>query len=86
MKVYIRAIKDKTAKYSFYIYAGACILNRTECPLTYFYYSTISKQNVAGQTPDSTVLIIMPRPKIQVYFGPRTYSCPLSISKGYSSE
>ncbi len=88
LKLYVRVIRDKAARYCFYLYARACILNRSECQFSYFYYRTISRQRVAGQSADSNVLLITPRHKVQVGFGLRVYSRPLPIRNiaGYKRE
>lgn len=80
MKAYIRVIKNKTSRYSFYIYARACILNQTECFLKFYYSSTIGGQLISGQTNEGPdVLMISNRANIRVGIDPRNISRQLSI-------
>ncbi len=80
LKTYIRIIRHKLARYSFYIYARACIVNKSECALTFYYSSAIGRQRIAGQpVTDSNVLMISNRPSIRVGLSPRNASRQLSI-------
>ena len=81
--MYIRIIYNKKAGHAFYIYANACILNRTESDLEYYYSNFIGKDIIAGQNPKERLpLPISKREKLKIKFpNYPSISKKVSISK-----
>ena len=77
LKLYIRVVADKKAKYSFYIYTRACIINNTLCKLNFFS----DKQPIAGQEIGKMNYItpISNSPALKVMLNNRSVSRWLSI-------
>lgn len=80
-KACVKVVARKLAHRSFYLYAHACILNKTEYKLVFYYASATRGQLVAGQLTDHEALMISKRPNIRVGIDFENASKQLPISK-----
>ena len=78
-KANIEVISNENAKYSFYIYAYGCIINKTNCNFVFYYDISSKCQLIAGQEVNSNVLMISEQHNIYVELGPENLSKKLPI-------